>query len=486
MLLPIWFEFDKSKSYCKDFLNGLCFGFFIYAILFYWVPSSVTKITQMHGFLSYFLCMLGFGCIGVLFGGLFILIKFLLPKVPWLIPLIIPGFELVCLPIFPISFGYSWRNSISGIQVADIGGIYFLSSLCCLYSFLMYLGIKNKPLRLKYWGIVVGLILTHYSYGVCRIYFIKNTASQGYLTVSILQTGVEPIVKRDRTEVTYKMVSLQLKKAIADSPDTQLFVLPESIFVPTFKDKNDTRLHDLRALLNAEQALLFGCNTKDQDKHFNSMGLIKNEVDTQPNSEIEFKYYQKKKLLFLGEYIPFSDSLSVFSKSISSYIKINQFSAGETNSTLAVNGFKIFPFICIESMYSRWVAETNKELSGTDLLVNISEDGWFGTSKASILHSCANSMRAIEMRRPLIRCVNVGVSGFTNEWGMEEKNDPFDTPIQNVDYSNNYHFKSKIPRREIFSFYAWGGHYYENLCILLFFLATIWLVLASNRKFLIK
>lgn len=490
VLLPIWFEFEKSKSLRKDFFNGLCFGFFIYITLFYWVPGSIAKITQMHSLLSYLLSILGFACMGVLYGGLFVLIKYLLPKTPWLIPFIIPGFELICLPVFPISFGYAWRNSISGVQIADIGGVYFLSSLCCLYSYLIYLGIKNTTLRFKYWGVVLGLILIQYSYGVYRIYSIKNSTSRATLTVSILQTGVEPIVKRDRTENTYKVVSQQLKNAVAESPDTQLFVLPESIFVPAFKDENDIRLAELRALMNENQALLFGCNTKDQDKYFNSMGLIKRVVgehSSKPSSdENEFQYYQKKKLLFLGEYLPFSKSLADLSKSISSYIKINQFSAGESLTRFSVNEFKIFPFICIESMYSRWVAETNKELSGTDLLVNISEDGWFGTSKASILHSYANTMRAIEMRRPLIRCVNVGVSGFTNEWGLIESKDAFNTPISKIDYSKSYHFKTIIPHKSTFSFYAWGGHHFENLCITLFISALIWLVLASNHRFFVK
>lgn len=490
VLLPIWFELEKSKSLRKDFFNGLCFGFFIYLALFYWVPDSIAKITQMHSMLSYIFCVLGFACIGVFYGGLFVLIKFLLPKAPWLIPFIIPGFELICLPVFPISFGYAWRNSISGVQIADIGGVYFLSSLCCLYSYLIYLGIKNTTLRFKYWGVVLGLILIQYSYGVYRIYSIKNSTSRATLAVSILQTGVEPIVKRDQTEYTYKTVLEQLKKAVAESPDTQLFVLPESIFVPTFKDENDVRLTEIRALLNENQALLFGCNTKIQNKYFNSMGLIQRGIgdlsSKSLNNENEFQYYQKKKLLFLGEYLPFSESLAGLSKSISSYIKINQFSSGESLTRFSVNEFKIFPFICIESMYSRWVAETNKELSGTDLLVNISEDGWFGTSKASILHSYANTMRAIEMRRPLIRCVNVGVSGFTNEWGLVESKDVFNTPVPKIDYSKNYHFKTKILHKSIFSFYAWGGHHFEILCITLFFSSLIWLVLASNFRFFIK
>lgn len=487
VLLPIWFEFEKSKTYRKDFTNGLCFGFFIYITLFYWVPGSVAKITQMPISLSYLICLLGFVGMGILYGILFVIIKFLLPKAPWLIPFIIPGFELVCIPVFPISFGYAWRNSIGGVQIADIGGVYLLSSLCCLYSYLIYLGIKNTTLRLKYWGLVLGLILIQYSYGIYRIYSIKNTTSASTLAASVLQTGIDPIAKRDLTENTYKAVSLQLKQAIAESPDTQLFVLPESIFVPTIKNNNDLRLTELRDLLNENQALLFGCNTVDHDKYFNSMGFIKNGTVNKLNEENTFEYYQKKKLLLIGEYIPFSEMIEGYSKSISKYIRINHFSAGENIIAFTFKDFKIFPFICIESMYSRWVAETNNELSGADVLVNISEDGWFGTSKASVLHSYANTMRAIEMRRPLIRCVNVGVSGFTNEWGEVESRNVSNTPIPSMDYSQSYHFKSYIKRRSIFSFYAWGGFYFEIICMVLFFSVILWLVLASiKNRFFIK
>lgn len=481
-LLPIWFTFDRSKNFKTSFFDGWYFGLFIYVLLFYWIPDSVAKITEMNGFLSYFLCAIGFAFMGVLYGVLFVVIKFLWSRAPWLMFFVVPGFEWLCIPVFPISFGYAWRNSLCGVQIADLGGVYFLSALMCFYSYLIYLGIKNISSRMKYWSIVFVLIMLQYSYGVYRINFIKNTHELSKLTVVLLQTGIPPITKRDDPESTYKAVSAQLQKAVSDNPDNQLFILPESIFVTSFKDQADFRLKDLSSILKKDQGLLFGCNTQTGEKYYNSMGYIKGANSEFQKEEMLFSVYQKKKLMLLGEYIPLSETLSTFSDTISDYVRSNQFTSGKSDTVFSFHEFKIFPFICIESMYGNWVAETNNKVFGSDVLVNISEDGWFGTSKASILHSHASSMRAIEMRKPLIRCVNIGVSSYINEWGEENLNNEKGRLVDPIDPSSKYQFKALILKRPIFSFYAWGGHYFEVITAVLFIFAIIWFVLAIFRN----
>lgn len=471
----MWFTFEKSERYRDHFINGFFFGFFIYAFLFYWIPDSISEIANLNVLLSYILGVAGFAGIGCMYGFLFMVIKFLWRKAPWLIPFVFPGFEWLCLPVFPISLGYSWRASIGGVQVADIGGVYFLSGLCCLYSYLIYLGVRNISKRKQYWAAVLILIMVQYSYGIYRIFTIQNSPILSNLTVSVLQTGIAPIDKRDDTTNTFNLVIAQLKEAVIQNKEAQVFVLPESIFVPSFKNQEDLRLQELRSTLNKNQALLFGCNTQDGEKYYNSMGYIQSNND-------QFLFYQKQKLLLLGEYLPFMKFTPQLSEKIARLTHTNEFNAGESNISFSYNTFKVFPFICIESMYGSWVAEVNNELKNTDLLVNISEDGWFGTSKASALHLYANSLRPIEMRKPLVRCVNVGYSSFINEWGNEKLLTVDGQEVKAMDPSMKYHFVAKVEKRQIFSFYAWGGYIFEFIIAGLFLSASLWFVLAMVKN----
>jgi apolipoprotein N-acyltransferase len=471
ILLPIWFAFEKSTNYRTSFCNGLVYGISLLVFLFYWIPQSVSKLTELNIFFSFILCAVGFILIGAFYGFLFMLIHFLLQKFPWLVPFILPGFEWVCIPAFPISLGYSWRSSIGGVQVADIGGVYFLSSLCCLYSYLIYLGIRKPIWRKWYWSAVLILMLFQYSYGIYRNYSISSSEIKSELKVSILQTGIAPIDKRDNTKETYFAVISQLKNATLESKETELFVLPESIFVPSIICQDDPRLRNLHSLLNRNQALLFGCNTKSEEKYFNSMGFLKGELS-------EVLFYRKQKLLLLGEYLPFMQYTPTLSDKIASLTHTNQFDAGTENIAFSFKDFNALPFICIESMYGSWIAEVNAKLGDTDLLVNITEDGWFDNSKASKLHLCAISLRAIEMRKPLVRCVNVGYSSYINEWGEEKLLNPQNQATQVVDPFAKYHFVVSVPKRSTFSIYANGGFYYEYIVAFLFIATSMWFVLA--------
>lgn len=443
--------------------------------LFYWIPQSVSEIANLNILASWLLCVIGFGLIGVMYGFLFMVIKFLWGRAPWLIPFILPGFEWLCLPVFPISLGYSWRASIGGVQASDIGGVYFLSGLSCLYSYLVYLGVKNIPLRIRYWSAVLILIFIQYSYGVYRIYSIQNAPVLSNLNISVLQTGVEPIVKRDETTATFNAVVALLKKSVEENKEAHVFLLPESIFVPTIKNAEDVRLNDLKTILKENQSLVFGCNTEEGEKTFNSMGYIE-------KSNASFSFYRKQKLLLLGEYIPFMKYAPQLAEKIGQLTHTNQFDAGETNVAFEINDFKAFPFICVESMYGSWVAEVNHELKGTDFLVNISEDGWFGSSKASALHLYANSMRPIEMRKPLVRCVNIGYSSHVNEWGKEKLLNVNGAEAVEINPANQYHFIAKIEKRNVFSFYAWGGYFFEYIIAGLFLSCSIWFVLTMLKS----
>jgi len=106
-----------------------------------------------------------------------------------------------------------------------------------------------------------------------------------------------------------------------------------------------------------------------------------------------------------GEYVPFKDLFS-FAKKLTK--EVGDFVPGTERLVLPVHTFKMGTFICYESIFPDEVRMFAKQ--GAGLLVNISNDGWFGDTGAPIQHLRMARMRAIENDRWVVRSTNTGVS----------------------------------------------------------------------------
>lgn len=461
------------QTYKNTFFFGIIFGFLIYLGTFYWVIPSVSSVSNIHWIYSSLICLSVFFLIGIAYGGLFLLIKYSLEKWHYFTIFLMPAFEFLVLPVFPISVGYIWGDSLLGAQAADIGGIYFLSFITNLYGYLIYLIIQKKISPKKGFGALAILFLFHFGYGYTRYSIITDSTSTESIKIMIVQPAISPVQKRDRPTKTYIEVIAQLNKAIEQNSDADLIVLPESIFVPIMKDK-DPRLTTFKKILKPHQAICWGCNTSkvvsNNKQFFNSIGFLDNA------STSTWKYYQKQNLLLIGEYIPFIENFPDLKKSIEEASHINQFTPGEKLVSFEKKSFKILPSICFENMFSVLMAKKLKEIDGADILLNISEDGWFGDTNAQPIHYFVTKLRAIEFRRPLIRSLNIGISAVVDERGVEiskiKNNAGEFTSLTKTNSFEKYIVVCEIKKKSSFSFYGAIGYFFPYFCslILLFIL----------------
>ena len=124
--------------------------------------------------------------------------------------------------------------------------------------------------------------------------------------------------------------------------------------------------------------------------------------------------YKKQRLVPFGEYIPFEGALDLFpnlagSQDIMSY---SQGSAGQ--SPLQVRGHNLGAAVCYEVAYPD---TTRRNAAGTDFLLTISNDAWFGTSAGPLQHLQMVQMRALETGRWFMRATNTGVTAIIDERG---------------------------------------------------------------------
>lgn len=166
---------------------------------------------------------------------------------------------------------------------------------------------------------------------------------------------------------------------------------------------------------------------KEDGKHFNSLLAL-------PPGATTFQTYRKQHLVLFGETIPYREQLKILQKlwEMSAGTSYGgSFSAGEQREPMAIPWAKsetgsiaVIPTICFEDTVPRKMRKFVK--SGGQLIVNITNDGWFKESEAAAQHFANAKFRSIEFRRPTIRCANTGVSAIVSPKGTvldEAKNE---------------------------------------------------------------
>ncbi|MDZ7379342.1 MAG: apolipoprotein N-acyltransferase, partial [candidate division KSB1 bacterium] len=133
-----------------------------------------------------------------------------------------------------------------------------------------------------------------------------------------------------------------------------------------------------------------------------------------------YPVHRKSRLTPFGEYMPFSDVLPGLARLLQWGVGISSWAKGpganvlplvQRGDTLARLGV----MICIESIYPEYAADYVRR--GADVLVVITNDAWYDGTTGPDQHFAIAQMRAIETRRPLVRCANSGISGFISPMG---------------------------------------------------------------------
>lgn len=142
------------------------------------------------------------------------------------------------------------------------------------------------------------------------------------------------------------------------------------------------------------------------------------------NGEIKGRYY-KNHLVMFGEYVPLADWFPLLRR-IPAIGK--GLMAGTEATTFEIKGIKLAPNICFESTVPHFIRNQVLQLQASgndaDVLVNLTNDGWFYGTSCLDFHLACNVFRAVEMRRPMIVCANTGFSAHIDQRGQIIKQGP--------------------------------------------------------------
>jgi len=429
------------------FFAGWLHGFFVNLLMFYWVVEAWAFTANFPLIYAWLLFLAVITLLGIEWGIFWSLAAIQIQKAWYLFPFFYLAFEYFCFPVFPLELGNSLVGSRYAIQAADLFGVHGLSFLTAWSGILLY-QVSVNPVKIKKTGsVLVSLYLLLMVYGVTRFYTV-NLAGSDSIRVTVVQPNTPVREKKDKPRKSLKYFFASLREAIDFGP-SDLIVYPESIFVPSVLNSEDPRLIAILSMLPEGCALALGCNTLDKDgNHYNTVGIISQ------TKGISWQVYRKRHLLVMGEYIPFSKTFPSLRGILGSS---NHFRPGKNENILKAGSFRLQPSICFENLFPGEVAGFSRRHPEVDVLLNISEDGWFGKTAAPYYHYHATRIRSIELRKPMIRCANTGISAMINERGEEISMNSENKRIKHSKIFEKAVLRGKIYRTENFSLYMRVG-----------------------------
>jgi apolipoprotein N-acyltransferase len=122
----------------------------------------------------------------------------------------------------------------------------------------------------------------------------------------------------------------------------------------------------------------------------------------------------KVHLVPFGEYLPFADWLGRLGLEQLVAGPMGFAAGGKRHSIALPGGIRALPFICYEIIFPDLVAV---DLASTDIIVNVTNDAWFGDTPGPYQHFRQAQVRAVETGLPLVRAANTGISGVIDQWG---------------------------------------------------------------------
>lgn len=193
--------------------------------------------------------------------------------------------------------------------------------------------------------------------------------------------------------------------------------------------------------------------------------------------------YRKLHLVIFGEYIPFKDEIPFLAKLFkfsSGTDFTGNFQAGESTEPLtlptAEGDVQVIPSVCFEDTVGRLTRRFVR--AQPQVIINVTNDGWFKESEAAAQHMANAKFRAIELRRPMIRSANTGVSGIISATGS--LSDPATGERQVVEDENGNHFTrgslyghAYAPVNGPVTLYSLAGDWFAWLMLALVALAMI-------------
>lgn len=421
--LPLWiFWLREEQSLKVTFISGWITQFVLTLIGFNWVAHTLKEFGMLP-WPAALMGLIGFCAIAHLnvpLAGLalrFVEKKLSLTLLGRLILLatFTACFELTFPMIFDWHFGYTWLwMNWPGAQTAEIWGMKGLSTFSIFLNIFLFLAWKNRShlkTALKPLALALALFAFVNLWGSQLNKKWNSTDSQ--LNGLIVQANIGNLEKIYQTEgnkfrqtIAQKFFQITQKAISQNSDQTIDFAIwPETAF-PVRLNSGRSQFEALGTKLSQfvkknNISLLAGAygNHRQSSITTNSLYLFN------PQGHVIAPVYSKTVLLVFGEYIPGGEW---FPQIYDFLPQVGHFARGSGPTIQKLGNTLLGPQICYEGLFD-WFSRESAQM-GAEILINVTNDSWYGGWQQPYQHLYMTLSRAIEVRRPLVRSTNTGIS----------------------------------------------------------------------------
>ncbi len=481
--LLTWFTFVPFLFFIKyeNFKWGLffawIFGFSTYTCHFWWM------VTPFQSYMSQDIFPRGFDFIGTSVGwfavlvisayhGLMYLIIYAISKFSatkkngdifyLIMPLVVTAVDYFFPKLWYDQIGYSQYTFSNFSQIADIFGVPLItfivigcnSSIMILIESMIFK--KNLHFPISFFSFIILIIVLGSIYGDFRKKEIE-TKYMDFANIGIVQGNFSGLDKKSAGKFEEMLETYNsLSKSLMDNT-LDLVVWPESA-IPAFFDSSRSdydvvkKFKDSPLLFGTHSREIVSINDVEKEKIYNALVLVSEK------GEKIGAYYKRRLLPFVEGFEP------KFLNIIMNIYGLSPFSPGTKNEILKCKNMKIAANICYEDIIPYFVRKSLRhEGENANILINCTNDSWFGGALEPNMHLHIAGFRSIENRISLVRATCTGYSAaFSPKGDLLYKSGLFTSEAKNV----------KVPlleTRTIYNVFGWFFVYFLSILILLIF-----------------
>ena len=336
--------------------------------------------------------------------------------------------------------GYAFSNWLILIQFASIFGVFGLSFVVVYIASSPYNFLFTKPNieKMGFYPRIITSVIVLVSiviYGYLRLK--ANPTEYTNISARLVQPSIPQTAKWEAEEFWRNLdMHVELSKK---EGNPNLIIWSEAALTVPYHLKPVMQAI-LSVFANDEQILLTG-GVSDNNKVDKDLELYSSLIGIDRYSTKIFEYH-KAHLVPFGEYIPFKNILPL--KKITPGLM--DYTQGRRKSVIIKKfDLAIWPLICYEAIFPQEVRVSNRLV---DLLINVTNDTWYGNSSGPYQHLEISRMRAIENGLPMLRVANNGISAFIDPVGRILSK----TELNQVTVLDNY-VPKKLSEETFFSKY---------------------------------
>jgi apolipoprotein N-acyltransferase len=418
-LIPLLFALKDTQPW-KGFKIGFLTGFVAHVGILYWIANVVVQYGHLPIYVGISAMLLLSAYLSLYTACFAMGIIFLQGKrIPLVLsaPLLWTVLEYVRSHLLT---GFPWENlahsqylSSNIIQISDITGIYGITFAVVLINVVLFdlLSLKYRRRYLIAESVtacfIIALIL---AYGHFRAEEIGEVLKKAHsLDVTLVQGNIDQNLKWNSH---YQLQTIDIYRSLSlhSAPSKGgLIVWPETAAPFYFQQRDALQAAVVDVAATSSSALLFGSPSYEEEgghiSYMNTAYILR------PDGTLSGRY-DKVHLVPYGEYVPLRRFFPFIGKLAAG---VGDFTPGKGYYPLTLDGHRLGILICYEGILPE--AARDYKRRKVELLVNITNDAWFGRTSAPYQHLSMTVFRAIENRLYLVRAANTGISAIVDPTG---------------------------------------------------------------------